>query len=208
MKKCKKILIVGRYALYRAGVKIALQNDRYRRTRSIYEAASISESVEKDVMDLIVLDVQLLDLGRLWLFKRFINRTGTPVLVMSECIDSHAYHMAQRIGVCAMISYSASLLEVSDAAEKMLAGESCRPKSDDISAFAGHHPLSRGTAKVNLPHLTKREKQVLKYLCDGMLNKQISYKLGISENTVKSHVSKILRKSQVSSRTQLVISMV
>ena len=54
--------------------------------------------------------------------------------------------------------------------------------------------------------LTPRQMRVLMMLRDGLLNKQIAYKLDVSEATVKAHVSAILQKLNVDSRTQAVIA--
>lgn len=54
-------------------------------------------------------------------------------------------------------------------------------------------------------HLRERERDVLLGIRQGLLNKQIAFRLGVSHATVKAHVSEILRKLGVSSRTQLVI---
>ncbi|WP_455717327.1 response regulator transcription factor [Anaerosporobacter sp.] len=53
--------------------------------------------------------------------------------------------------------------------------------------------------------LTKREIEVLKLLAEGLFNKEIAYKLSISEKTVKNHVSNIFRKIEVFDRTQAAV---
>jgi DNA-binding NarL/FixJ family response regulator len=58
---------------------------------------------------------------------------------------------------------------------------------------------------VRLASLTPQQVRVLQMLRQGLLNKQIAYDLGVGETTVKAHVSEILRKLKVSSRTQAVI---
>ena len=55
--------------------------------------------------------------------------------------------------------------------------------------------------------LTARQREVLELLCEGLQNKQIAYELKISETTVKVHVSEILRKLNVLSRTRAIVEM-
>ena len=54
---------------------------------------------------------------------------------------------------------------------------------------------------------TKREKQIVELVCQGMLNKQIAYKLGMARTTVTNHLSEIFKKEGVTTRTQLVIKL-
>jgi DNA-binding NarL/FixJ family response regulator len=70
----------------------------------------------------------------------------------------------------------------------------------------------RPSASLALPHrspaevLTHRQREVLDRLCDGKSNKQIAYELGLSEGTVKIHITAIFRSLGVKNRTQAVIS--
>jgi DNA-binding NarL/FixJ family response regulator len=54
-------------------------------------------------------------------------------------------------------------------------------------------------------HLTKKEMEILHYLCSGFTNKEMSQKLSISEPTVKSHVNHLFKKFGVSNRLKLAI---
>ena len=63
----------------------------------------------------------------------------------------------------------------------------------------------RDEAKPFIAPLTPREMEILEYIADGLLNKQIAGKLGISEQTIKNHVTSILRKLNANARTEAVI---
>lgn len=56
-----------------------------------------------------------------------------------------------------------------------------------------------------LASLTNQQSRILQLICDGKLNKQIAYDLSIAESTVKAHVTAIMRKLGVQSRTQAVL---
>ena len=58
----------------------------------------------------------------------------------------------------------------------------------------------------SLSSLTPHQFRVLMMLGEGLLNKQIAYQLGVSEATIKAHVTAILRKMQVTNRTQAVLA--
>ena len=77
------------------------------------------------------------------------------------------------------------------------------PAETDLSS-----PAQPETSKLRdrLATLTPQQVRVLMMLSEGLLNKQIAYELGVSEATIKAHVSAILQKLGVESRTQAVIA--
>jgi len=64
---------------------------------------------------------------------------------------------------------------------------------------------NRTTVNSKLGELTRREIEVLKLLSEGLFNKEIAFRLEISERTVKNHVSNIFKKINVSDRTQAAV---
>ena len=72
-----------------------------------------------------------------------------------------------------------------------------------LHAFSSR-PLGEGATEAAVEQLTAREQQVLQLLARGLANKQIALQLGISEHTVKFHVSSIYARLGVSSRTEAV----
>ena len=91
--------------------------------------------------------------------------------------------------------------EIRRAIETVLSGEVFVPEGIDIASDDDHSGLMR-----RLSTLTPQQVRVLMMLSDGLMNKQIAYELSISEATVKAHVSAILQKLDVDSRTQAVIA--
>ena len=84
----------------------------------------------------------------------------------------------------------------------MLDGGAWTPADVDLN-----HPVDQETGDIvrRLGSLTPQQVRVLMMLSEGLLNKQIAYELSVSEATVKAHVSAILQKLGVESRTQAVI---
>jgi DNA-binding NarL/FixJ family response regulator len=90
-----------------------------------------------------------------------------------------------------------------DAILKVMAGDVWIPSDVDLSSVADPE-MSR--LRDRLVTLTPQQVLVLMMLSQGLLNKQIAYELGVSEATIKAHVSAILQKLGVESRTQAVIA--
>ena len=75
----------------------------------------------------------------------------------------------------------------------------------DILPEFNHKMVTNEILKENVDNLTKREVQILQFVSKGMLNKEIASALGISERTVKNHISNIFKKIKVTDRTQAAV---
>src|SRR5262249_19888908 len=87
--------------------------------------------------------------------------------------------------------------------KRVLEGGIATPPDVDLEAAAD---AETADLMARLTSLTPQQVRVLMMLSEGLLNKQIAYELGVSEATVKAHVSAILQKLGVESRTQAVIA--
>ncbi|MCO4757213.1 MAG: response regulator transcription factor [Oceanospirillaceae bacterium] len=199
MNTNKNILVAAPYELYRRGVKIAL-NDRCRRSNyRIYESDSLAESLPRRQMDLIILDSALVHHCGVSAMRRTIEKVNTPVLMFADQLDHEALYQARRIGASGLVSNMASLQEISEVTTELLNGEDHWPDPQKRSVLGCYT-----TGHQQNPTLTERQQEVLKQVRVGLSNKQIAYDLSISESTVKSHISEILRKFDVTTRTQLI----
>ena len=103
---------------------------------------------------------------------------------------------ARQLGASAFIPKSSPIDTIAQALSCVIRGESWFPEQEE--SFVGRDARLQD----QLTTLTPQQFRVLKYLVDGMLNKQIAEKLDVSEGTVRAHVTAILRKLRVSTRTQ------
>jgi DNA-binding NarL/FixJ family response regulator len=120
------------------------------------------------------------------------------VAIISGGAYAETIGRARRLGASAFIPKSAPIDTIAQALSCVIRGERWFPEHDDA-------PTGRGLLQDQLTTLTPQQFRVLKYLTDGMLNKQIADILEVSEGTVRAHVTAILRKIGVSTRTQAVI---
>ena len=119
-----------------------------------------------------------------------------PIIVVSAARDDTTIRRAYEFGASAYIDKSASLPEIAATVRAVLKGEVFAPPP---AAQAGDTVDKRAAL------LTPQQWRVLALMVQGDQNKQIAYKLGVGEATVKAHVTVILRKLGVRSRTQAVI---
>lgn len=123
-----------------------------------------------------------------------------PVIIVSAFEDGSVATASMEHGAVGFIPKSSSRETMAEAIQAVLAGGTWRPDP----ALSGESESSVFTEK--LACLTPQQQRVLVMLTDGLLNKQIALDLGISEATVKAHITAILRKLGVQTRTQAVIA--
>jgi DNA-binding NarL/FixJ family response regulator len=129
-------------------------------------------------------------------------RPSIPVIVVSGNEERAVIRHCMEFGAAGFIPKTNSLDTMRGAIAKVLEGGRWTPPDFDPS------PAPNGESSAmarRLASLTPQQIRVLMMLSQGLLNKQIAYELGVSEATVKAHVSAILQKLGVESRTQAVI---
>lgn len=126
-----------------------------------------------------------------------------PVIVVSANDDPAVIRRCIEFGALGFLPKTAEVEQMGEAIRAVLDGSVWTPPGVDLSA-----PVDAEIADMvrRLSTLTPQQVRVLMMLSEGLLNKQIAYELGVSEATVKAHVSAILTKLNVDSRTQAVIA--
>lgn len=153
--------------------------------------------------DLVLLDLTMPGVrgfsGLLFLRSQ---RPATPIIVVSGNEERAVIRHCMEFGAAGFIPKTNSLDTMRAAIAQVLDGGRWTPPDFDLSAA----PNGQSSAMARrLASLTPQQFRVLMMLSQGLLNKQIAYELGVSEATVKAHVSAIFQKLGVESRTQAVI---
>jgi DNA-binding NarL/FixJ family response regulator len=154
-------------------------------------------------VDLVLLDLAMPGVrgfsGLLYLRAQY---PGVPVVVVSGNQDLTVVRRCMEFGASGFIPKTLPVEMIREAIGKVLEGAVWYP-SDVDPAFGADSETRQLVSR--LASLTPQQIRVLMMLSEGLLNKQIAYALGVSEATVKAHVSAILQKLGVDSRTQAVI---
>ncbi len=166
---------------------------------------SLTKELEvNDEVDLVMLDLAMPGVrGFSGLMYLRAQHPGVPVVVVSGNEDRGVMRRCIDFGASGFIPKTTDMEAMRGAINKVLAGGSWTPPDVDLSA-----PADKDTADIvrRMASLTPQQVRVLMMLSEGLLNKQIAYELTVSEATVKAHVSAILQKLGVESRTQAVIT--
>lgn len=173
----------------------------------VITAANLGEAIEKvqtgGSPDVIVLDLNLPDVNGLDGLIRLRNIVKAPVIVVSSMADNRVISSVIHAGASGFVPKHSQREVFQAAFETVCAGQRFIPPGyvllDREAQADPNDALSR------LASLTAQQARILQLICEGKLNKQIAYDLSIAETTVKAHVTAIMRKLGVQSRTQAVL---
>jgi DNA-binding NarL/FixJ family response regulator len=170
---------------------------------SFEDVSEILDGGSRDV-DLILLDLSMPGVrgfsGLMYLRAQY---PSLPIVVVSANDDPAVIRRCMEFGASGFIPKTLGVEILRQAVGCVLQGEVWTPPDVDL----GRDSDAETTATIaRLSTLTPQQVRVLMMLSSGLLNKQIAYELGVSKATVKAHVSAILQKLGVESRTQAVIA--
>ena len=201
-----RVLIADDHPLFRGALREAL-NRQFDRVE-VAEAGTFEQVVERvetgGEVDLILLDLQMPGArgfsGLMYLRAQY---PSLPVAIVSANDDPVVIRHCMEFGAAGFLPKTLGVEALRGAIARVLAGEMWTPPDVEL---AGEADLETAALIRRLATLTPQQVRVLMMLSGGLLNKQIAYELGVSEATVKAHVSAILQKLGVDSRTQAVIA--
>ena len=173
----------------------------------------VLKSIESAPPDVAIIDIDGLSDGGLKLARTIKQISpSVGVIILSSNQDDRQVFEALKAQASAFIGKNASAEVIVDTVKRVATGEHpinesvmARPRvAEDVLQQFGALSNGSGTRQFFAP-LTPREKEILDYIARGFLNKQIAIKFGISEQTIKNHVTSILRKLNVNVRTEAVV---
>lgn len=183
-----RVLIADDHPLFRVGLAHAL---RARGFEIVAEAENGRHAVElarTHLPDLVVLDVRMPEMDGIEACRTLSAMDEAPSVVMLTTFDEPALvSAAAAAGATAYLSKETDPRRLAESLERI---------ADD--------PGRDWMPRVALPDLTRRERDVLALLADGLTNREIAVRLGIGPETVKDHVASLYRKLDVRDRVSAV----
>jgi DNA-binding NarL/FixJ family response regulator len=200
-----RIVIADDHPLYRGALQQTITT--LMPGAEVIDVGTFDETVtvlaEAREVDLVLLDLTIPGAQRLsGLIYLRAQHPGIPVVIVSGNDDRAVIRSCMDFGAAGFIPKSLGVASIGEAIKTVLAGGTWVPSDVDLSVAVDK--VVDDAAK-RLARLTPQQMRVLMMLSEGLLNKQIAYELSVSEATVKAHVSAILQKLGVESRTQAVI---
>ncbi|MBV8107437.1 MAG: response regulator transcription factor [Hyphomicrobiales bacterium] len=203
-----RFLIVDDHPLFREALQRAVQ--LVHADADIYEASSIEGALDvvaaHEDFDLALLDLALPGTtGFSGLIRIRTAYPKLPVVVVSGHEERSMVREAISLGIAGYIPKSTSRKELAYAISEVLNGSIYVPKQFLPLTSESADETSMQQILKRLRDLTPQQLLVLEMIREGLQNKQIAYELKLAETTVKAHVSEILRKLHVYTRTKAVI---
>jgi DNA-binding NarL/FixJ family response regulator len=199
-----RVLVAARSSVARAGLETVVRSSASLELAGAMDWAMLSAKMtavnfEADVFeaDVVVIDAGDLQPDGLSLLTEGIS---PPVVMLLDTADTALVSAALRSGIRGAISREATPEEIESAIQAANAGLVVIAAGSLPDLLRGARTLPEALAEP----LSDRELEVLDAIAEGLSNKLIAHRLGISEHTVKTHVASILAKLGASSRTEAV----
>ncbi len=201
-----EIIIADDHPLVRGALRQAVEG--------AFQQTNVTETSDFDALiaalgaqaetDLVLLDLSMPGMqgfsGLIYLRGQY---PSVPVVIVSANDNRGVMRRCMQLGAAGFIPKTTSLDTMTSAIATVLAGGIWLPP--DLDPDVESDPTTTDMLR-RLASLTPQQMRVLMMLSEGLLNKQIAYELSVSEATIKAHVSAILQKLKVDSRTQAVIA--
>lgn len=192
------VLIADDHPLYRQALAMAVS--RVAPDERIVEAGTLNaaarQATETDDLSLVLLDLKMPGaVGYSGIALLHAERPTVPILVVSSAEGDNAASEVRSFGAVGFINKNGDLDAMELAIRAALSGK--RPTAQPAAA-----PDTEDGVRETVAGLTPTQLKVLLAVVEGQLNKQIAWNLGITEATVKGHMTAIMRKLDVGNRTQ------
>jgi len=202
-----RVLVVDDHPMYRDGLAMTLAASRdFEPVGAAGDAESALEMISELHPDLVLMDLRLPGMSGIEATRRILAADPTArVVVVSMLEDDDSIFAAMRAGARGYLLKGADRDELLSALRAVAHGEvifGAAIARRVMAFFTGQIP---STAAAAFPGLTERERDILERLAHGDGNQVIAQRFGLSDKTVRNHVSSILNKLQVADRGQAIV---
>ena len=198
------LLIADDHQVVRLGLKKLFQDTPIEITGEASSGEEVLELVGKQEFSVLLLDVRMSGGDGLHTLGRIkLDHPTLPVIMFSTYDNPTYFARAVALNASGFVLKSAPRDRLIEAVQLAADGNSSFTR-DELRRVSGALATPRILADIDVP-LTQRESEVLKFLANGLTNKEIAGALSISYETVKEHVQHILRKIGVTDRTQAAV---
>ncbi len=205
-----RVLIVDDHELFRRGLNMVLEAEEG--IEVVSEAADGDEAVtkvEETAPDVVLMDVRMPRVDGIESTRRIREAfPSTRIIMLTVSDEEDDLYEAVKAGANGYLLKEISIEEVADAVRAVMHGQSLISPSMASKLLSEFGSLARRAAEPDVvpgTELSERETEVLRQVAIGLTNEEIAQELGLTEGTVKNHISNILMKLQLRSRIEAAI---
>ncbi len=198
-----RLVLADDHPMYRYGLSAVLdQAESVDVVASVGDGEALLSAVLEHEPDVVVTDLSMPSLDGVAATRRLLElRPALPVLVLTMHEDDEHVFAALRAGAMGYLVKGSDGEEILRAVHSVASGEAVYGASVARRIVGFYAGATDSSAERAFPDLTPRELEVLEVLASGARNHEIARRLGMSEKTVRNHVSQVLAKLQVPDRT-------
>jgi NarL family two-component system response regulator YdfI len=200
-----RVMVAATSAVRRGGLEAMIrENTSFRLAGSAPGLVGLAERVRELQPEVVVVDLPQPD-PQFPSIAASLEQAGAAPVVLTEEPDAGWSSRVLRAGVRALLAREASMAEIHSAIQAASSGMILLdPEIARALITHSRSTITETTPLETIEELTPREIEVLRMLAEGLGNKEIAARLGISDHTVKFHISSILAKIGASTRTEAV----
>ena len=203
--KAVRVLVVDDQTLFRTGLTSLLNEDE--RVEVVGQGVDGADAVKQAVRlkpDVILMDLKMPNLDGIEATRQIMEALpGSKVLILTTFETDSQVIQALKAGASGYVLKDSTASAIVSSIVAVMAGE--RVMASAVANRVLEMLTGTTTPKEFYDGLTNREIEILKLLANGMANKQIAYRLKISEKTVRNHVSNTYEKLGIYDRSQAVL---
>jgi DNA-binding NarL/FixJ family response regulator len=200
-----RVLVVDDQTLFRTGLTSLLSQDA--RVEVVGQAVDGAEAVKlaaKLKPEVVLMDIKMPNVDGIEATRQIIEAVpGTKVLILTTFETDSQVIQALKAGASGYVLKDSSAAAIVSSIVAVMSGE--RVMASAVANRVLEMLTGTATPKEFYDGLTNREIEILKLLANGMANKQIAFRLKISEKTVRNHVSNMYEKLGIYDRSQAVL---
>ncbi|WP_121639841.1 response regulator [Virgibacillus sp. Bac330] len=186
------ILLVDDHYLVGEGTKSILEEEKF----SVHYLSTASKVLELDTkFDLYIIDIHMPDMSGIELAEKLLEKDKErKIILYTGFANQESLHLFTDIGISGVISKTTTTSELVSLIHAVLIGNTIVP----LSIF------QKQKVNTNKKGFTERELKILKYISEGLRNKEIAEKLFLADRSIEYRLTKIYRKLDVSTRSEAV----
>jgi len=209
-----QVFILSQQSLFRQGIKHSLSSIDDMEISGVAEANDeVLSTIDNLPPDVIIVDIDALSDNGLALARKIKQRlSNIGLIALTSNPNDTQFFQVLKAQAAAYLHKEITADQLADTIRRVAHGEHPINESLTTRPNVANQVLQQfqklswqNEVGAFISRLTPRETEILNYIAQGYLNKQIAIKLGISEQTIKNHVTSILRKLNANARTEAVV---